>query len=102
MASFRFSHRAESDLTAIVGFTLRTWGEAQAIEYVGQLETCFQALADNPGLGRVCEEVRPSLRGFEHGRHVIFYRSRADGILISRILHDRMLPKRREFREEPS
>ena len=102
MASFRFSRRAESDLTAIVAFTLRVWGEAQADEYLGQLEACFQTLADNLALGRACDEVRPGLRRFEHGRHVIFYHATADGILISRILHDRMLPKRRNFPVERS
>jgi plasmid stabilization system protein ParE len=30
----------------------------------------------------------------EHDRHVIFYRRSGKGILISRILHQRMLPDR--------
>lgn len=31
----------------------------------------------------------------ELGKHVIFYRSDAHGILVSRILHKRMLPEQR-------
>jgi plasmid stabilization system protein ParE len=30
----------------------------------------------------------------ESGQHVVFYREEAGGILISRILHQRMLPER--------
>ena len=38
------------------------------------------------------DDVRPGLRRHEHGEHVIFYRQERGGILISRILHRRMLP----------
>ena len=50
-------------------------------------------LADNPALGRACNDVRPGLRRMECGRHVVFYREGAGGILVSRILHQRMLPE---------
>ena len=94
MAALRFSRRAESDLLSIADFTLRTWGKAQSIHYLAELEACCQRLAGNPGLGRKCDFIRPGLRRLEHGSHVIFYRQRAGGILISRVLHQRMLPKR--------
>jgi toxin ParE1/3/4 len=51
-------------------------------------------LADNPEAGRVCGDIRRGLRRMEHGRHVIFYRPDAEGILISRVLHQRRLPRR--------
>jgi toxin ParE1/3/4 len=93
VASFRFSRRAEADLLRIGAYTLRTWGENQAIRYLDDLEECCQILADNPALGRACDEVRPGLRRMERGRHVVFYRREASGILVSRILHQRMLPE---------
>jgi toxin ParE1/3/4 len=91
---FRFSRRAETDLLSIGDYTLRKWGKAQSARYLGELETCCQTLADNPDLGRPCDDVRPGLRRHEHGRHVVFYRHERGGILISRILHQRMLPER--------
>jgi toxin ParE1/3/4 len=94
VARFRFSRRAEADLLSIGDYTLRTWGAEQALRYVADLQSCCQMLADNPEAGRVCDEVRPGLRRLEHGRHVIFYRPGAEGILISRVLHQRMLPRR--------
>ena len=94
MAAFRFSRRAEADLLSIGDYTLRTWGKAQAARYLGALEVCCQTLSGNPALGRRCDEIRAGLRRLEHGMHVVFYRQERAGILISRILHQRMLPDR--------
>ena len=77
----------------IVGHTLRTWGDEQAIRYSDNLEACCQMVADNPELGRASDNIRPGLRRIECGRHVVFYRHQAGGILVSRILHHRMLPE---------
>ena len=81
-------------MLSIGAYTLRTWGEDQTIRYLDDLEACCQMLVDNPGVGRVCDEVRPGLRRMECGEHVVFYRKDAGGILVSRILHQRMLPER--------
>jgi len=94
VAAFRFSRRAEADLLSIGTYTLRTWGQDQTIRYIEDLETCCRMLADSPILGRPCDDVRPGLRRMECGRHVVFYREDAGGILISRVLHERMLPER--------
>ena len=77
MTLFRFSRRAEADMLGIGAYTLRTWGENQALRYIGDLEACCQMLADNPALGRACDDVRPGLRRIEIGRHVVFYREDA-------------------------
>jgi toxin ParE1/3/4 len=94
VAAFHFSRRAEDDLLEIGAYTLQNWGVDQTIPYIDQLETCCQRLADNPGLGRSCDEIRPGLRRMEQGKHVIFYRQHEGGTLVSRILHERMLPER--------
>lgn len=78
----------------IGAYTLRTWGEAQTIRYIDELEACCQRLADHPASGRSCDYVRPGLRRMEQGKHVVFFRREAEGILISRILHERMLPEK--------
>jgi len=57
-------------------------------------------LADNPNLGRACDFIRPGLRRLEHGRYVVFYCQAATGILVSRILHQRMLPENQPIDEE--
>lgn len=94
MAQVRLSRRAETDLLRIGDYTLRTWGEDQTIRYLEDLEASCQIVTDDPALGRPCDEIRPGLRRLECGRHVVFYRQDSSGILISRILHQRMLPEK--------
>jgi toxin ParE1/3/4 len=86
----------------IGAYTLDTWGEDQTIRYIDGLETCCRQLAENPQLGRPCDHIRPGLRRMEHGRHVVFYRIKAGNVLVSRILHQRMLPERHTIDEEES
>jgi toxin ParE1/3/4 len=94
-----FSPKAVSDLRSIASYTLETWGEVQADRYIDDLESQCRTLANSPQLGRICSEIRPGLRRFEHRKHVIFFRESADGILVSRILHERMAPQRHNFAE---
>jgi toxin ParE1/3/4 len=100
LAAFRFSRSAETDLIEIGTYTLRRWSEDQAIHYIDNIETCCQQLARNPESGRACDHVRPGLRRMEHDVHVVFYRQVAGGILISRSLHQRMLPERQVIDEQ--
>jgi toxin ParE1/3/4 len=102
VATFRLSRLAEADLMDIGAHTLNTWGEDQAIRYIDGLETCRRQLADNPQSGRPCEHIRAGLRRMEHARHVVFYRIESRGILVSRVLHQRMLPERQTIDEEVS
>ena len=86
----------------IASYTVSVWGQDQAMRYIDALEACCQRLVDKPELGRACDHVRPGLRRMEQGRHVVFYRIVAGGIVVSRILHQRMLPERRSIDDEPS
>lgn len=101
MATVRFSRDAKADLLSIGAYTLQTWGPAQAERYLDGLERCAKLLAGNPLLGRPCEWIRPGLYRFEKGRHVLFYRRQEDGILVSRILHQSMLPEHHSFEDAP-
>jgi toxin ParE1/3/4 len=93
MAGFRLTRRAEADLLEIADYTHRTWGEAQCARYLDQIEDCCRRLGEHSILGRACDRIRPGLRRREQGKHVVFYRRDGDGILVLRILHERMLPE---------
>ena len=84
----------------IGSYTFRTWGKDQAIRYIDDLEAYCRMLASHPELGRACDSIRPGLRRMEHGRHIVFYRQEPEGILVSRILHQRMLPEKSLLDEE--
>jgi len=100
VARVRFSRLSETDLLEIALYTLRTWGEAQTDRYLCKLEECCHLLADNPALGRPCDEIRPGLRRMLEEKHVVFYRDEPGGILVCRILHQRMLPENHEMDED--
>ncbi|MGO8759883.1 MAG: type II toxin-antitoxin system RelE/ParE family toxin [Terracidiphilus sp.] len=100
MAAVHFSVSAREDLLKIGAYTIRTWGEAQAARYLGDLEKCTNMLARSPGLGRSCDWIRPGLHRFEQGRHVIFYRTVKSGIRIIRILHQSMMLDRQRFEDK--
>ena len=99
MAAFRFSIRAERDLMDLTRYSLAMWGDEQTLLYLSDLEDCCQKLADQPSLGRACEEIRPGLRRMEHASHVIFFRLEPEGIMISRVLHQCMLPGRQRYED---
>jgi toxin ParE1/3/4 len=94
LARYRQSKLAEKDLEAIIDYTTDRWGEAQAVRYIKDLRDRFQQIADTPLLGRACHRIRPGYRRIEQGSHVIFYRQDAGSIVVSRVLHQRMLPRR--------
>ena len=100
MATFRLSRRAEADLLSIAEYALRTRGKDQTALYLHELEACCKRLADHPVLARPCGEIRPGLYRLEHGKHVVFYRPERGGILVSRILHQRMLPERHSIEDQ--
>lgn len=64
------------------------------MRYLGEFELCCRRLAENPNLARACDRVKAGLRHIETVRHVVFYRVDGAGMLISRILHQKMLPER--------
>lgn len=81
-------------MKAIARYTVRTWGREQALRYNDDLLTYIGWLAESPMVGRACNSIRQHYYRIEHGSHVIFYRQNADDILVSRILHRKMLPVR--------
>ncbi|UFP96503.1 type II toxin-antitoxin system RelE/ParE family toxin [Gloeobacter morelensis] len=90
MAAFRLTELAVQDLRAVGRYTEATWGRAQRNNYLAKLDACFELLAQEPQLGRVCDDIRPGYRKYHVGRHLIFCRERDTGLKIIRVLHERM------------
>jgi len=100
MATFKLTQKAEADLLNIGAYTLDRWGKTQASRYLDELETCCQRIAEFPQMGRSCPHIRPGLRCMEQGKHILFYRNLGESVLISRILHQSMLPTRYSMDED--
>ena len=94
---FRTVPKPICSTSAFIPFAL---GEIQTERYIRQLEDCCQRLSDNLALGRQCDEIRPGLRRMKQGKHVVFYREEPGGILICRIMHQRMLPEKQVIDDE--
>jgi toxin ParE1/3/4 len=92
--NYQISTEAEGDIDEIAAYTAQSWGWRQSDRYLAKLEDAFELLAQNPSIGRSSELVRPGLRRFEIGRHVVFYIQNPEGVLIVRVLHQDALPGR--------
>ena len=99
MSTYRLGPKGFSDLAEIFDYTVDTWGEVQAENYLDEFARVFHRLADSPGLGRAGDRIYPGIRRFEQGKYVIFYfyKPERHGIVISRIVHQRRLPTRLYF-----
>ena len=91
---YKYTKRAQHALIKIYKDTIRRWGGGQADKYEAGIKNAVELLADNPELGRGCDEIRKGLHRHEHERHIIFYRKRKADISIVRIIYDGMDIKR--------
>jgi len=91
MKSFTLTQKARDDMLSIGRYTRKQWGKMQQGRYLIQLDAAFHDLADNPQIGRVCNDIREGYFKLGVGKHLIFYRLKGeDQIEIVRILHSRM------------
>ena len=90
MPGHRFAQSAEADLADIVQFTLHTWGAAKASVYIDGLDQLATSIADNPRIGKPCENLAPGLRAFPYESHTLYYLTDEETITIIRVLHQRM------------
>ena len=95
-----YSEAALQDLIDIGFYTLERWGPEQTDVYLAALEDCCEMLAHQPMLGKAVPELVAELRRFEQGRHSIFYVPQSGGILVVRVLHQRMIPSQESFMQE--
>lgn len=84
--------RAERDFLQIWDYTFRQWGEAQADEYLDQLDAGIGILAENPELGISRDEVRAGYRVLFIASYAVYYTVTRSRVLIVRVLHERRDP----------
>lgn len=90
MPRYVVSPRAQTDLEEIWDYTASRWDIDQAERYIRAIRAAIERLADDPQLGRGCDDIRAGYRKFPVGSHVLFYRVGAAGLDVVRILHRRM------------
>ena len=91
MAKYHLTNKAVNDLAEIWNYTFENWSENQADKYYHLLVDSFNDIANKPKIGRVYNGIIPNLKGFQVGKHIVFYREiDKKEIEIIRILHERM------------
>ena len=90
MGKYHLSKRADSDVAGIAAYTIKQFGIQQARRYRDGLKQILRKLAEYPNSGRSAEHLAPKLRRINFESHVIFFLRGEAGVLIVRILHQRM------------
>ena len=90
MAAYSLSSRAAADFEEIYEFTIDRFGLQQARTYLTGLSERFDAVAQNPMLGRDASELSPGLRRLVYQSHVVFYVATDLGVRVIRVLHQSM------------
>ena len=88
------SPEAERDLECIWVYAYDNWRISQANKFIDKFSVAFDQLVNHPELGTKCDYIRKNYRRMPIARHVIYYQLTEYGILVIRILHQRMSPVR--------
>lgn len=88
MPRFIRTRRARQDLIDIWGYVAPN-NPAAADALLDRIDEKCALLARNPRLGAERSDIRPGLRYFVVGEHLILYRSIEDGIEVVRVVHGR-------------
>jgi len=88
--SIELSPAALADLDAIWEYSLQNWGESRSETYIRGINAALELVTVNPHMARDAASIRPGLRKYYVGSHVIFFRVNDKHIIVSRILHARM------------
>lgn len=90
MDSYTLFQKADDDILHIARASVQQWGLARAERYILSLHESFERLAEFPDVGRNANKISPGYLQMESASHTIFYRKIENGILIVRVLHERM------------
>lgn len=86
----RLSRAAERDLSGIWRYGAETFGVAVADRYAAALASAINSLAEFPLMGAEVPNRRVPIRRISIESHIIFYQADDQGILVTRVLHQRM------------
>lgn len=78
--------QARNDLVGIADYIARDSLDA-AMRWLDRMDQRLALLASQPEMGERRPDIAPDIRSFVAGAYVIYYRPRADGIELARVLH---------------
>jgi len=90
---YKLSKLAQIHLRKIKRYTIGNFSEMQWRSYKDTLTAGFQLLADNPTVGKRCEEIYPGGLYYPVGKHTAYYTKEGGFILIVAVLGQSQLPQ---------
>jgi toxin ParE1/3/4 len=94
MRKLIFHDLAKQDLRFIRKFTIKNWGENQAIKYLKDLSKTIQLIKQNPFLGIQKQDIQDGAYNFIYKSHAIYFQFDKNTVVIVGVLHKSMLPKK--------
>lgn len=89
--AYVLSPGAAADLREIARYTQATWGDAQPLSYIAELEAATQAVALGERVFKDMSAILPGLRMVWSGKHCVFCLPRSgQRALVLAIFHERM------------
>ena len=87
MGKYILSQKSQNDIESIYEYGNYRFGKVMAFNYLIELKSCFEILADNPKMGKERYEIKQGLYSFPFVSHLIFYRILQNSIRIVRVLY---------------
>lgn len=87
ISGYVLSQEADNDIEDIFEYGEHQFGISQAIEYLIGLNNHFNAIANNPDIGKERKEIKDGLFSFPYISHIIFYRKMSGYVRIVRVLY---------------
>lgn len=84
--ALRLSVEARNDLREIATYGIANFGPRQSRAYIQRIIAVLHTIATHPRIGWSVGAIDDELRRFSYASHVIFYRPRAEGVFIVRIV----------------
>ena len=91
--SYKLSELAQSHLLKIKDYSVNNFSPLQWRSSKEKLLTTFQLLADNPEIGRSCNDIYPNGFYFPIGKHTAYFIKEDGFIMIVAILNQSQLPE---------
>ena len=91
---YKLSKLAQEHLRKVKSYTIENFSKLQWQIYKETLLTGFQMLADNPGVGRSCNEIYPHGFYFPVGKHTAYFTKENGFILVVAVLGQSQLPQK--------
>lgn len=85
--AFRLTQEADKDVVELYEYGALTYGLAAATRYALGLREHFHFLSQFPRSARERREVRPPVRIFPYGSHIVAYRIDDEDVVVVRVLH---------------